>query len=359
MSQQKNKLSICYFGIYDQNLARNKNYISCLKKAGFEVLQCNDHGVGFRKYVYLFLKHWKIRKQYDIMLVGFPGHVIMPFAKLICRKKIIFDAFFTVYEAEIISRKKYNKTNWRYWYIKIIDYIAVKFASYILVETKQQQNFFINKFKIDSSKISSLYTGVDEEIFKFKQIDKFEKYTVLFRGRLMPEAGVAHLLKAAKLLEQEEINFLIIGFGFMEKEIKETIDRLCLNNVKLISRHIESAELVEYMLKSHVSLGQFENNERLDRTIPHKAFESLALKLPYITGRAKGAEELFTDNLNCLMVELGDAQDLADKIMILKNDRTISDNIAHNGYELYKEIFSSEVIGKELTKLIYEVYEKN
>ena len=36
---------------------------------------------------------------------------------------------------------------------------------------------------------------------------KNDKFTVLFRGRFLPEAGVKHILEAAKILEKKGVNF--------------------------------------------------------------------------------------------------------------------------------------------------------
>jgi len=358
MSLTKNNLTVCYFGIFNPDFSRNKVYINGLRKRNIKVLICNDDSKGLKKYPKLIKKHWPIRKDYDVMIVGFHGSVIMPLAKIISRKKIIYDAFFSVYEAEVISRGKYKNYNWRYWYIKFIDNLAVKLADSILVESEAQKEYFINKFKIKAEKINFIYTGIDEDQFFYNKIKKFEKFTVLFRGYLTPEAGVIYILKAAKILEEENIDFLIIGLGFMEKAIKAMISSLNLRNVKLISEYLDLKLMIELMLKSHISLGQFENNERLSRTIPHKAFESLALKLPYITGRAAGIGELLEDGISCLMVNLADPEDLASKIMELKNNQKLAKKITENGYNVYRLKFTSEILIDKLLKIIYSTIKK-
>jgi glycosyltransferase involved in cell wall biosynthesis len=114
---------------------------------------------------------------------------------------------------------------------------------------------------------------------------------------------------------------------------------------------MESNDLRRIMLSSHVSLGQFENNDRLNRTIPHKAGESLALKLPYITGRSDGISELLVDGKSCLMVNLADHHDLANKIMVLRNDPSLARNLVDNGYVVYEKFLTPKVIGGELVRL--------
>jgi len=168
----------------------------------------------------------------------------------------------------------------------------------------------------------------------------------------LPEAGVSHIIKAAKILEHKGINFLILGHGWLEKEIKSEISLLGLSNLQLIDQYVTDDELRDNMLSAHVSLGQFEKHERLSRTIPHKAFESLALGLPYITARFEGVEEILVSGENCLFVGPANPADLADQILLLKNDTALREKIARNGYELYKEKFTPEVLAQELLEKI-------
>ena len=97
---------ICYFGIYNPNESRNKIYIDGLRQNGVKILECRDIHRGPLKYIFLFFKHWKIRDKYDLMIVGYPGHVVVPFARLISRKRVVLDALCSLYEGVIISRGK-------------------------------------------------------------------------------------------------------------------------------------------------------------------------------------------------------------------------------------------------------------
>jgi len=288
----KNKIKICYFGTYEPELARNKVYLSGLWQNGIEVIECSDNGRGLVKFYKLFIKHWKIRNKYDVMIVGYAGHLLVPFAKLISRKPVILNAMTSLYEVNIVARNKYSKHSLMGWRVWLIDWLAFKCADLSLVETNKQIDYLVKKFKIKSKKFVRLFIGADDSIFyPDDKIKKNNKFTALFRGKFLPEAGIKHILGAAKILEEKEVDFLIIGDGLLEKEVKEQIKSLNLKNLTLITRILDVDELRETMLKAYVSIGQVENNERLERTVPYKAFESLALKLPYINGNAPGIKE--------------------------------------------------------------------
>ncbi len=351
------KIKICYFGAYRLDSCRNTNYITGLRQNTIRVIECFDHSSGLIKYCKLFIKHWKIRNNYDVMITGYPGHLTVLLAKLISRKPVIFNAMASLYEANIISKRKYSKRSFMAWRIWLTDWLVFKCADLVLVETNKQKAYLIKKFRIRPNKFVRLFTGADDSIFyPDTKIKKNNKFTVLFRGKFLPEAGVKHILEAAKILEKKGANFLLIGGGLLGKEITEQIKSLNLKNLEPISkRRFKAKELREKMLTAHVSIGQIENHERLKRTIPYKAFESLALKLPYITGNALGIKELLKDRKNCLMVNLADPKDLVKKIMELKNSPELRKKITENGYKLYKEKLTPRALGKELLNICHRL----
>lgn len=355
-NEKNKKIKICYFGAYRLDSARNTIYINGLRQNAVKVIDCFDHSPGLIKYCKLFIKHWKIRNDYDVMIVGYPGPLIVPFARLISKKPVIFNAMTSLYEVNIVSRMSYSKHSFMAWRIWLIDWLAFKFANLVLVETNKQKDYLVKIFKIKPKKFIRLFTGADDSFFyPDANIKKSDKFTVLFRGKFLPEAGVKYIVEAAKILEKKEVNFLIIGGAGLEKEIKEQIKSLNLKNMELISKRLEAKELREKMLTAHVSIGQVESNERLERTIPYKAFESLALKLSYINGNAPGIKELLEDKKNCLLVNLADPEDLAKKILELKNNPELRKKIAENGYTLYKEKLIPKALGRELLDILQTI----
>ena len=344
-------MKICYFGIYNPELGRNKVYISGLKSIGVEILDCRSSASGPIKYIKLFLKHFKIRNSYDYLVVGYPGHPVVWFAKLISKKPVIFDALCTMEEGVIISRKQRGFFGLNELYIKFIDWLAVKCADIVLVESEAQRVFFENKFG-KSDKYKVVYTGADADyFFKDESITKKEKFTVVFRGKFLPEAGVSYIIEAAKILETE-VDFLIIGNGFLEEEIKLKINNLKPINLILKSERFDYGELRRLMLPCHISLGQLENHERLLRTIPHKCFETLALGLPYITARAEPVAEILKDGESVLFVNPADSKDLAEKILYLKNNLEMAKKIGENGYKIYQNRFTPKHLATEIIKNI-------
>src|SRR3989344_1006938 len=343
-------LTVCYFGIHDPNFSRNRIFKKGLIENGVNVIECVDRSSGIAKFFKLFFKHRKIENHYDAMIVGYPGQIVVPLAKIVSRKYVIFDALCTMWESETLShRASYFKQ------IKmiIIDWLAVKCADVVLVETYAQKKFFENRFGGHPDKYKVVYIGADDTLFfNDGSIPKLYNFTVLLRGRLTPEAGVKYVLEAANILRDKDISFRIIGFGILEKEIKAQIYNLKLKNVELISNELSFDELRIKMLGCQISLGQFENNLRLERTIPHKCYETLAMNLPYVTAGTPAILEILKDGISSMLVNLADPKDLAEKILMLKNNPDLMGNIAENGYKLYQEKFTPKNTVKDILAIL-------
>ncbi len=354
---------ILYFGIFNKEFSRNKVYADGLREHGFTIVYCIDTSRGPIKFLRLFFKLFKLRKSYDTMIVGYPAYIVAPCARIFSllisivtfskQKKIIVDALCSFYESQIISRNAYRGNPFRIPYVRGVDWLLIKSAEKILVETQAQKNYFIHQLGARESQCIVVYTGVDTETFYYDDsVKKNDTFTVLFRGRITKEAGLKYVLEAAQILQNENIKFLIIGFGWGSavKEFNEMMEDMKLKNVVHIGKQLPVEELRTLMLQCHVSLGQFADNERLKRTIPHKAFESLAMKLPYITARSEGVSEILKDGKTCLMVEKANSSDLAEKILLMKNSSELSDTIRQNSFQLFKDTY----IPKELVRPIIE-----
>ena len=340
------------------NFSRNKVFSDGLKKSGVRIVECVTTKTGFSKLIDLYKKHKKVKDTYDILIAGYPGYTAVPYARLLTRKKVILDALASRYDSEIISRNNHKGSYIKKMWILFIDWIAFAFAHLILVETHAQKEFISRKFKISEKKIIVAYTGVNEDVFKKDvSISKHEKFTALFRGRVMSEAGVQTILKAAEILKDKDANFDIIGYGSGPwlQECRDMYHRLDHNKVKWDEKELPFEEIVIRMQKAHISLGQFATSERVERTIPHKAFESMILCTPYITAQSRAVSEILEDGTACIMIDAENPQALAEAIMDLRNNESKRNMLATQAETAYWQHYSMEKIGSKLKSDIEEL----
>ncbi|TSC94871.1 MAG: hypothetical protein Athens101410_717 [Parcubacteria group bacterium Athens1014_10] len=348
----QSNLKICYFGIYDSNYSRNRILIGGLRKNGAEVIECNKRGEKF-KYLKLFLAHWKIRNDYDIMVVGFPGQSVVWLAKLISRKPVVLDAFISFYDCMIFDRKLYSEKSLKAKIYYFLDWHSCCLADAILLDTEEHINYFVKTFHLPEKKFYRVYIGAEDEIFyPLPKKEGNKKFVVHFHGTFIPVQGVQYIIKAAKILEKEDdIVFNLIGKGQTFKEVKRLAEELDCKNINFLGK-IDYQKLPEYISLGNVCLGSFGDTEKAKRVVANKVYECLAMAIPVINGDAPAMKVNLEDKKHCLYCRLGDEKDLAAKILELKNNPNLAGQIGNNGYQIFKKLFSTEVLGAELLKIL-------
>lgn len=339
-------MRVCYFGIYDPCFGRNAIYIKGLRQLGHTVIECRDVSPGIRKIFGLWKKHQKIKDKYDVLIVGYPGHIIVPFAKLIATKRVVADVLGSLYDAEIHSHRPSTVKGMRAF---VADWLMVVFADVVLLESRTQKRFFERKFgRRNTYKV--VYTGADD-IFDCadRRPERKEVFTVLFKGSITPEGGIFSLLHIAESMQgRKEIVFRILGRGNMLETARAFVHEKKLPNVIFHTAFLPFADMIREMRTCDVMVGQFSDNPRLDRTIPHKAFEAIAMGIPYITARTGATNEIFVGGENCLMIERDDMDALREAILLLQRDVSLAQKLSRNGSLLYKNRFSPHVLARDL-----------
>ena len=327
-----------------------------LRENGIKVLDFYNKDKSVRGFMRALSFYRNNSKDVDLLMIGYNSPAMVTFFRFFYRKKIVFNAVLSEYERMIISRKLVSRFSLKAVYYWLLDLVAIHLADLTTVETNHQLDFFKKMFRISGKKMYRNWIGVDENNFFHDQFrQKFDTFTVFFRGALMPEAGAKYVVRAAKSLEDKDIRFIIVGGGILSGRIKELIGELNPKNLEYVEDYLSYEKLRKIMQKCHLSLGQLSDHNRLSRTIPHKAYESLAMKLPYLTASNSGILELLTPNETCLTCNPADTQSLTDKILWAKNNYHTTEEIAENGYQLYQNKLRSNILAKNLLDKIGEL----
>lgn len=352
-------MRICYFGIYDPNFSRNRVYMKGLRSLGVEIVECRDSSPGWIKFWQLWKKHQLIMSSggYDAMVVGYPGHLVVPLARVLAfrsRKIVIADLLGSLHDAVVHS----HMPSWiELLKARVADWLAIKFASKVLLESEAQKKYFERRFW-PSDKYVVVYTGVDEGVFtdvdaKVPHTDHNDFFTVFFRGKFTPECGIEHILNAAEILKGDyKIKFKIIGRGYLLETVERLVREKELHNVELIIKYIPDKEMRSAVSEASLYLGQFEDNHRLKRTIPHKAFEAFVAGIPYLSEDAPAIREIVKDGETGFLVPSADPKKLAEKIRYLSEDPDSIARVSRNARELYEKKLSSIKLAQEIIKLI-------
>jgi glycosyltransferase involved in cell wall biosynthesis len=264
----------------------------------------------------------KSRRQFD----GANQHLIIASASqilaipsfLIFWKRPVLDAGWSLFESTRVNSRRAGLLGKNLLKSYVIDFSATLVSKKVFLESNLQKSWYIKKFPFKEEKFSVIYTGVDESDFKPDSNElsiEDQSFKVIFRGKHNDEAGLDVLAEATQLLSSENIDFEILT-SLKNKKLQFS------SRTKIISKHFESKkEIANHLIRADLSLGQLSAHERLRRTIPHKAFESAYLGIPYLSARNQGILEIFDENLEMFCFEPGSSSDLAAKILFLSKNR--------------------------------------
>src|SRR3989344_1016041 len=328
-----------------------------LRENGIEVFEFSVKDRGIWGPVDLIFFYWRNSKNIDAIIIGYDSPALVIFLRPFCRKKIIYNAFRSMHDGLITSRKLASPFSAKAIYHWLLDFMAVHLADLTVVESDNQAKYFKKLFKVSRKKIFRNWIGVDESMFFYDPtIPKANVFTVLFRGSLMPEAGVEYIIRAAKILEKENIKFVMQAGGQLLERTEKMISELKPANLDFKHDFMPINELRNLMQKCHLSIGQLSDHERLERTIPHKVYESLIMRLPYLTAANRGILELLKEGETCITCEPANAESLAQRILWARDNPQELERIAGNGYSLYQKELKSNILAKNLLDRMGQLY---
>ena len=368
-------MKILYFGTYDPSYARNWVLINGLKENNVEVVELRRKPERFSLFL-LLVDYLKLKKDFDIMIVGFPGQEVMFLTRLLTIlrlgwfdyahhksgqvKLIIFDAFTSHYGGYVLDRQRFSKNSFHAKYYRFLDKWSCKLADVVLLDTNAHINFFVKEFNLPREKFRRIWAGANDDIFKpFDEIqgkpvsehNNSSSFKVCFFGTYIPLQGVEYILKAAKILEPiSEVTFTLVGDGQERKKAEELAMKLELKNV-IFKGMMKSEELKKEIVNCDVSLGIFGSSPKTLIVIPNKVYIGLAMKKPIITADTGAVRELFNDE-DMILVPASNENLLAEAILKIKNNPALGEKIAQNGYDKFIKYASHRVLGLELKNIM-------
>lgn len=267
-------------------------------------------------HVWTQMKKKRIREN-EIIFVGFEPQFVIPFfCYKVKNKFIVVDFFISVYDTLIFDRKKFKEQGIVSKFCRWMDMKTIKMADHIITDTKAHSKYFINEFEGNEDKFETIYLEADSSIYyprhHSKPDDLKGKYVVLYFGSILPLQGIDIILDAVRLINNKEYNifFEIIG------PIHDKYDKPIQKNVCYYD-WLSQEELAKHIAYSDLCLaGHFnENIEKAKRTIAGKTYIYEMMNKMMILGDGEANHELFEEDSKHLFVKMGDANELAQRIV--------------------------------------------
>jgi glycosyltransferase involved in cell wall biosynthesis len=307
------KIKVLYLSTYLKDYTRTETLLEIL-----DALEVNLTTRFFDKPFKYFRALWYVLNNaggFDVILVAFRGHEILPFIRCLTRKPIIFDSFVSVYDTICCDRELVSKKSLFARLLKCYDRFLCKISRIVLVDTKTHKEFFESAFNV--SNIEYIYVGANKSLFKKLDVRRnLDEFRVFWYGKSNPLQGVDVILKAAKLLENNK-NIKFIMVGPVRKKFPHLYREYKLDNIEYVD-FVPYQELAAEINKADLCLGgHFSNKEKALRVIAGKTFQFLCCQKPTIVADNPANRELFEEKKLVHFVKPNDPQNLAGKILEL------------------------------------------
>lgn len=292
--------------------------------------------------------------RYDLVIVGFFGHFLMPAVRIFRRSPVLFHPFISAYETLIEDRQTYRPGSLPARLARRLDTAACRAADHLLMDTQANIDYFGAQFGLPPERFTRIYIGADERLFfPQPQTGGSDRCVILFHGSYLPLHGIDVILHAAATLnDREDIGFRLVGKGMGYERITALAGELGLRNVEFVD-FVPLEKLPDVIASADICLGgHFGTSDKALRVIAGKTFQDLAMGKATIVGDTRANRELLTHAADAWFVPPSDPKALAAAIAQLADDAALRARIGAAGARTFLEKASLAALTPELEALV-------
>ena len=181
-------------------------------------------------------------------------------------------------------------------------------------------------------------------------------FKVVYFGQMGISNALDYVYDATQLISKEgrDVEFLFLGHGKMKKVLSERAIEDGDSNIHIYER-IPMAEMSEVVNFCDVSLVTFTNLPILYTNSPNKLFDSLSAGKPIVVNSLGWTKDM-VDTHDCgVFVDPADAQDLADKLLMLESDPNVVERLGGNARTLAETVYDKSILCRQFVDVVDEV----
>ncbi len=301
----KKGIRFCFFGIYTPGYARNRVFLKGLRQNGVSVVEIRlDAGTRWR-YFKLAWRLFKMRRSYDVIVAAFPSPTAAIVARLVSRKFLVVDEFYSMYDAVVNDRKEISRWHPRALKLLVLDWLSLLCADLIITDTAEHKKYWALWLWANSKKMEVVHIGAEIPKLAANQPSSEDgRLVVHFHGSYVPLQGVEAIVAAAALLKNDNrFAFRLIGDGQDFERAMVIAETAGIKKELEIIRRIDYGTLLNYISAADIVLGIFGTSEKAKRVIPNKVYEGAAAGKPIVTMDSRAIREVFSPSKDILVTE--------------------------------------------------------
>lgn len=207
------------------------------------------------------------------------------------------------------------------------------------VQKIYDREVFVIPNGIDLERFENLSKEVSRKRLKIKEAEKI----IIFVGGLRPVKGVKYLIEAMKIVmdKNENTSLFIVGDGEERGYLESLVRNLNIERYVTFIGKVPNEDIPEYMVASDVFV-----LPSLSEGFPVTVVEAMASGLPIVATNVRGLPEIIKSGEKGFLVESKNANEIAEKVLLLLEDDVLRERISKNNREEVKKYSWENVVEK-------------
>jgi glycosyltransferase involved in cell wall biosynthesis len=185
-----------------------------------------------------------------------------------------------------------------------------------------------------------------------------DKFNVIHFGSMGKANGLEYIIKAARELHKkgdDSIRFVFMGDGSTQPKIKKLAEEYGLNSVTFLGSHPMTI-VSEVVNCCDLSITTFLPLPILKTNSPNKLFDSLSAGKPIAVNSAGWTKDLVEKEDCGFYVDAEKPEELAEKLLEIKDDKALLERWGKNSRRLSLEEFDKEILSGKVADVLEKVF---
>lgn len=217
--------------------------------------------------------------------------------------------------------------------LKLVERIACAYADSVLTVHDRHKEVLVVR-GADPTKVTPIPNCPDEKLFDPTRFDGRGngRFTVIYHGAVVPRYGLDVLVRAVADARSQcsDLCLRILGDGDAWAAVRALVTELGLDDIVDMPGRVPLTDVPANIVAADVGVVPNRQNVYTDEILPTKLLEYMAMGRATVGARTRLVESLFSADRSVLFFEPGDAQDLAERLVLLYHNPAKREHLVAN-----------------------------
>lgn len=199
-------------------------------------------------------------------------------------------------------------------------------------------NFYLFSNRKSDSELNNLKKSLNK-----KEKDIF----IVTTSRLVEKNATIDIIDSLTYLP-ENVKFLIIGTGHEEEMLKSRVSKLGLDNRVNFLGFVKHEDMPQYLHISDIFI-----RPSLSEGFGNSYIEAMAAGIPVIATPVGGIVDFLRDSETGLLCEVRNPKNIAWKVEMLLNDKSLKEKIVKNALEMVEKKYQWNLIASDMKNKVF------